>query len=204
MSKKKLEKSESVVVDVDSSVTSVSDAANVEGQPCVELPVEPEAKRKSSATKSKKVADVALERQISDMEKALDNAKIAIESAAADNERLADELGVSVAENKSLRKELSKCKQDNKKLQGDNRANAALVEELHNQLVRKDTQISELRDTISRLQGKVKELYGEIELKDADINQCNRDLDAYAEELEKFRGMGLGKRLKFLFGKTSR
>ena len=98
------------------------------------------SKKRKQQTKSKKVSDIALEIQIADMEKALENAKNAIESTAADNERMADELGVAVAENKSLRKELSKCKQDYKKCQGDNRANSALIETLDGELTRSKSQ----------------------------------------------------------------
>lgn len=196
MSKKKLEeKSESVVVDVANDVTSKTTDVSVESEPSVELPASPKRKRSSS----KKVADVALLSQISEMEVALESAKDAIAAAAADNERLADELGVSVAENKSLRKELTKCKQDFKKVQGDNRANSALVEELHNQLVRKDVQYKELTDTISRLQSKIKQYADEADSAAADLTLVRGENDVLSARLSNFESMNFWGRLKYLF-----
>lgn len=198
---KKVKKDESVVVDVDTDVTSVSSANDVK-----------QTKQKSQS-KSKKVSDVALETQIADMEKALESAKNAIESAAADNERMADELGVAVAENKSLRKELSKCKQDYKKVQGDNRANAALVETLNGELTRGRVQNKELMDTVGRLQDKIKQYADELSEKDkaasaydfdiatrdAEISKLEKKLCDVEYELKKYKSMTLWQRIKFVF-----
>lgn len=207
MSKKKLEeKSESVVVDVDSAVTSVTDVS-VAGESVVEPSVETpsksssKSKRKPSSSKVKKVEDIALETQIADMEQALMNAKSAIESAAADNERMADELETAVAENKSLRKELSKCKQDYKKCQGDNRANSALIETLNGELTRFKVRNKELMDTISRLQEKIKEYAEELSKKDKDLDDLNFFNAMRAEELCEYKSMSLWQRIKFVFVK---
>ena len=199
MSKKKVEKSESVIVDVDNDVTSVSTTSVViDEKPCVELPVETATKRKQQS-KSKKVSDIALETQIADMEKALENAKNAIESAAADNERMADELGVAVAENKSLRKELSKCKQDYKKCQGDNRANSALIETLDGELTRSKSQNAEFRESIVRLQEKNKSYADELALRDASIAEWEFEVAIRDAELKFYKTMNLWQRIKFVF-----
>jgi len=201
MSKKKVEKSDSVVVDVDNAVTSVSTTTTsvVDGeQPCVDVSVEKSTKRKQQ-TKSKKVVDIALETQIADMEKALENAKNAIESAAADNERMADELGVAVAENKSLRKELSKCKQDYKKCQGDNRANSALIETLDGELTRSKSQNAEFRESIVRLQEKNKSYADELALRDASISEWEFEVAIRDSELKFYKTMNLWQRIKFVF-----
>ena len=213
MAKKNVKENESVVVDVDTDVTSVSNVStnsDANGVESVELPVVPKRKAQS---KSKKVADVALETQIADMEKALENAKSAIESAAADNERMADELGVAVAENKSLRKELSKCKQDYKKAQGDNRANSALVETINDELTRVKVRNKELMETISRLQDKIKQYADELSEKDkaasaydfdiatrdAEISKLEQKLCDIEYELKKYKTMTLWQRIKFVF-----
>lgn len=201
MSKKKVEKSDSVVVDVDNDVTSVSTTTTsvVDGeQPCVDVSVDKSTKRKQQ-TKSKKVVDIALETQIADMEKALENAKNAIESAAADNERMADELGVAVAENKSLRKELSKCKQDYKKCQGDNRANSALIETLDGELTRSKSQNAEFRESIVRLQEKNKSYADELALRDASIAEWEFEVAIRDAELKFYKTMNLWQRIKFVF-----
>lgn len=201
MSKKKVEKSDSVVVDVDNDVTSVSTTTTsvVDGeQPCVDVSVEKSTKRKQQ-TKSKKVSDIALETQIADMEKALENAKNAIESAAADNERMADELGVAVAENKSLRKELSKCKQDYKKCQGDNRANSALIETLDGELTRSKSQNAEFRESIVRLQEKNKSYADELALRDASIAEWEFEVAIRDAELKFYKTMNFWQRIKFVF-----
>lgn len=200
MSKKKLEeKSESVTVDVDTTVTSVT-GVPVVGEPCVEMPSKSsKSKRKPSSSKVKKVEDIALETQIADMEQALENAKLAIESACADNERMADELDTAVVENKSLRKELSKCKQDYKKCQGDNRANSALVETLNGELTRLKVRNEELMGTISRLQDKIKEYADELSVKDKDLEDLNFFNAMRAEELSEYKSMSLWQRIKFVF-----
>lgn len=200
MSKKKLEeKSESVTVDVDTTVTSVT-GVPVVGEPSVELPSKSsKSKRKPSSSKVKKVEDIALETQIADMEQALENAKLAIESACADNERMADELDTAVAENKSLRKELSKCKQDYKRCQGDNRANSALVETLNGELTRLKVRNEELMGTISRLQDKIKEYADELSVKDKDLEDLNFFNAMRAEELSEYKSMSLWQRIKFVF-----
>lgn len=218
---KKLKKSESVVVDVDNDVTSVSCTQQVDAvdghcgldsvAEAINEKPSSEIKRKSSS--AKKVSDVALLSQISDMEKALENAKVAIESAAADNERLADELSTSVVENKSLRKELSKLKQDYKKMQGDNRANGALIETMNDELTRLKVRNKELTDTIGRLQGKIKEYADEITEKERTIHESNfdivnldgqvSDLSFKVNELESklavYESMGFWKRAKNVF-----
>lgn len=174
---KKVEKDLSV------DVSSVTNVENVElkGDVCVDMPVVGVDNRKSSSKKSKKVADVALEVQISDLEDALSKAKDAIESASAENERLCDELGVAVNENKQLRKELAKCKQDFKRVQADNRANSALVDTLNGELTRFKVRTNELTDTISRLQGKIGEYSKELSLKDVELIEARADLTTLQE-----------------------
>lgn len=223
---KKVKENESVIVDVDVngdavSVTNV--AKDVDGHCGLEavadaineVPQKPVKKSKSSA---KKVVDVALETQISDLENALEKAKSAIEIANADNERLADELGVSVAENKSLRKELQKLRQDYKKCQGDNRANTALIETINGELTRQKAQNNEMRETIGRLQDKIKQYAEELSEKDKAISEKDFDI-AYrdnaivksqescanlANKLEGYESMDFKGRLKFLFGKRKK
>lgn len=223
---KKVKENDSVIVDVDVngdavSVTNV--AKDVDGHCGLEavadaineVPQKPVKKSKSSA---KKVVDVALETQISDLENALEKAKSAIEIANADNERLADELGVSVAENKSLRKELQKVRQDYKKCQGDNRANTALIETINGELTRQKAQNKEMRETIGRLQDKIKQYAEELSDKDKAISEKDFDI-AYrdnaivksqescanlANKLDGYESMDFKGRLKFLFGKRKK
>lgn len=223
---KKVKENESVIVDVDVngdavSVTNV--AKDVDGHCGLEavadaineVPPRPAKKSKSSA---KKVVDIALETQISDLENALEKAKSAIEIANADNERLADELGVSVAENKSLRKELQKLRQDYKKCQGDNRANTALIETINGELTRQKAQNNEMRETIGRLQDKIKQYAEELSEKDKAISEKDFDI-AYrdnaivksqescanlANKLDGYESMDFKGRLKFLFGKRKK
>lgn len=219
---KKVKENESVVVDVDKDVTSVTNVVNDDSQSHCGLDAVAEAinevPKKSSSKKSKssskKVADVALETQISDLEKALEKAKSAIEIANADNERLADELGVSVAENKSLRKELQKLRQDYKKCQGDNRANTALIETINGELTRQKAQNKEMRETIGRLQDKIKQYADELSEKDKAISEKDFDIAfrdsaiekmqsssaILAKELDDFKGMKFFDRFKFMLG----
>lgn len=223
---KKVKENESVIVDVDvnGDAVSVTNVAKDVDSHCGfdavaeainEVPQKPVKKSKSSA---KKVVDVALETQISDLEKALEKAKSAIEIANADNERLADELGVSVAENKSLRKELQKLRQDYKKCQGDNRANTALIETINGELTRQKAQNNEMRETIGRLQDKIKQYAEELSDKDKAISEKDFDI-AYrdnaivksqescanlANKLEGYESMDFKGRLKFLFGKRKK
>ena len=196
MSKKKLEKAESVVVDVDSDVTSVSKDVVAE-----------------KPKKSKKVTEVALERQIVDLEEALSKAKDAIESACADNERLADELGVCTEENKSLRKELSKSKQDFKRVQADNRANSALVDTLNDELTQFKARNKELMETISRMQDNLAHYSDDLAAKDTSIHEyefdiasrdnyittLKKDIEMLVAEVNKFKDVPFWKRFKFLF-----
>ena len=209
MSKKKIENAESLLVDVDSDVTSVSlsDIAAGIGEPCV---VDVDSKPKKS---KKKVVDVALERQIVDLEEALSKAKDAIESASADNERLADELGVCTEENKTLRKELSKSKQDFRRVQSDNRANSALVDTLNGELTRLKVQNKELMDTISRLQDSVKHYSDEsaakdvsireyefdIATRDNEIREMRVDIEQLRSDLVRIKGLSVWNRVVFLF-----
>lgn len=223
---KKVKENESVIVDVDvnGDAVSVTNVAKDVDSHCGldavaeainEVPQKPVKKSKSSA---KKVVDVALETQISDLEKALEKAKSAIEIANADNERLADELGVSVAENKSLRKELQKLRQDYKKCQGDNSANTALIETINGELTRQKAQNNEMRETIGRLQDKIKQYAEELSDKDKAISEKDFDI-AYrdnaivksqescanlANKLEGYESMDFKGRLKFLFGKRKK
>lgn len=223
---KKVKENESVIVDVDvnGDAVSVTNVAKDVDSHCGldavaeainEVPQKPVKKSKSS---SKKVVDIALETQISDLEKALEKAKSAIEIANADNERLADELGVSVAENKSLRKELQKLRQDYKKCQGDNRANTALIETINGELTRQKAQNNEMRETIGRLQDKIKQYAEELSDKDKAISEKDFDI-AYrdnaivkaqgfcanlANKLDGYESMDFKGRLKFLFGKRKK
>lgn len=223
---KKVKENESVIVDVDvnGDAVSVTNVAKDVDSHCGldavaeainEVPQRPAKKSKSSA---KKVVDFSLETQISDLEKALEKAKSAIEIANADNERLADELGVSVAENKSLRKELQKLRQDYKKCQGDNRANTALIETINGELTRQKAQNNEMRETIGRLQDKIKQYAEELSDKDKAISEKDFDI-AYrdnaivksqescanlANKLDGYESMDFKGRLKFLFGKRKK
>jgi len=223
---KKVKENESVIVDVDvnGDAVSVTNVAKDVDSHCGleavadainEVLQKPVKKSKSSA---KKVVDIALETQISDLEKALEKAKSAIEIANADNERLADELGVSVAENKSLRKELQKVRQDYKKCQGDNRANTALIETINGELTRQKVQNKEMRETIGRLQDNIKQYAEELSEKDKAISEKDFDI-AYrdnaivkskescanlANKLDGYESMGFKGRLKFLFGKRKK
>lgn len=200
MSKKRVEKNDSVIVDVDNDVTSISTTSIVnDEQPIKDVVVDDKSNKRKQQTKSKKVSDIALETQIADMEKALENAKNAIESAAADNERMADELGVAVAENKSLRKELSKVKQEYKKCQGDNRANSALIETLDGELTRCKSQNSEFRESIVRLQEKNKSYVDELALRDASIAEWEFEVAIRDSELKFYKTMNLWQRIKFVF-----
>lgn len=217
---KKVKENESVFVDVDVngdvvSVTNVAqDADSHCGMDAVAEAINEVPKKPSKSRKAKKVDDLALEVRISDLEDALSKCKDALESSNADNERLADELGVSVAENKSLRKELQKLRQDYKKCQGDNRANTALIETINGELTRQKTQNNELRETISRLQDKIKQYADELSQKEETINTCksyvsNRDnlIDemrkknsVLVDEIAGFRGMKFFDRFKFMLG----
>jgi len=223
---KKVKENESVIVDVDvnGDAVSVTNVAKDVDSHCGleavadainEVLQKPVKKSKSSA---KKVVDIALETQISDLEKALEKAKSAIEIANADNERLADELGVSVAENKSLRKELQKVRQDYKKCQGDNRANTALIETINGELTRQKVQNKEMRETIGRLQDNIKQYAEELSEKDKAISEKDFDI-AYrdnaivksqescanlANKLDGYESMDFKGRLKFLFGKRKK
>lgn len=99
-----------VVVDVNQDVTSVTD---------VPTAVQPAADTVKKATKSKKVSDVVvseLERKFSELKERYNAHLDTMSSLTADNERLSDELENAVKENKSLRKELSKDKQDLRRL----------------------------------------------------------------------------------------
>lgn len=223
---KKVKENESVIVDVDvnGDAVSVTNVAKDVDSHCGldavaeainEVPQKPVKKSKSGA---KKVVDITLETQISDLEKALEKAKSAIEIANADNERLADELGVSVAENKSLRKELQKLRQDYKKCQGDNRANTALIETINGELTRQKAQNNEMRETIGRLHDKIKQYAEELSEKDKSISEKDFDI-AYrdnaivksqescanlANKLDGYESMDFKGRLKFLFGKRKK
>lgn len=219
---KKEKEFESVVVDVnDDSVTSVTSCDVVEGNNHCGIDAiaegideKPVVKSSSKRSTKKSVKDLAFERQIADLEDALSKCKDALESANADNERLADELGVSVAENKSLRKELQKLRQDYKKCQSDNRANTSLIETINGELTRHKTQNNELCETISRLQDKIKQYADELSEKEETINSyksyvSNRDnlIDemrkknaVLVDEIAEFRGMKFFDRFKFMLG----
>lgn len=217
----------SVVVDVNDDVTSVTSSVvdGVEknshcGFDAVAEAIN-EVPKKSSVSrgrKAKKVDELAVEVRISELEDALSKCKDALEASNADNERLADELGVSVAENKSLRKELSKVRQDYKKCQGDNRANTALIETINGELTRQKTQNKELRESIIRLQGKNKQYADELSEKDKAISEKDFDI-AYRDnaivkaqescanlsnKLDGYESMDFMGRLKFLFGKRKK
>lgn len=196
---KKVEKNEDVVIEVNTDVVSSSDdVVDVSDTPIAETATDVV---KTKKTRSKKVSDIALEKQISEMEKSLLNAKSAIEAAAAENERLSDELSVAVAENKSLRKELSKCKQDFKRVQGDNRANSALVGTLDGELTRFKVRNKELMDTISQLQSKLKQYADELSGKDDVIGALKLERSVLDSKLDS---MNLWNRIKFVFcGKES-
>lgn len=206
---KKVKENDSVVVSVDNDVTSVSMSKDVNhcgidavAESISEVPDAITKKRKAS----KRVSDIALETKISDMEKALDNAKNVIETTVAENERLSDELQSNVSENRSLRKELSKVKQDYKKAQGDNRANSALIETLNSDLTRVKTRNNELTATIGRLQDKIKQYADELSVKDKEISDlqfdsalCTSKLSNSDAMLSKYKSMTLWQRIRFVF-----
>lgn len=217
---KKVKENESVFVDVDvnGDVVSVTNVAQDVDSHCgldaVADAINEAPKKPSKSRKVKKVDELALEVRISDLEDALSKCKDALEGVNADNERLADELGVSVAENKSLRKELQKLRQDHKKCQCDNRANTALIETINGELTRQKTQNNELRETIGRLQDKIKQYADELSQKEEEINtyksyvssrnnlidELRKKADVLNCEIEKFRSMKFFDRFKFMLG----
>lgn len=217
---KKVKENESVFVDVDvnGDVVSVTNVAQDVDSHCgldaVAGAINEAPKKPSKSRKVKKVDELALEVRISDLEDALSKCKDALEGVNADNERLADELGVSVAENKSLRKELQKLRQDYKKCQGDNRANTSLIETINGELTRQKTQNGELRETIKRLQENIKQYAEELSQQEETINTCksyvaNRDNlieemrkknAVLVDEIAEFRGMKFFDRFKFMLG----
>lgn len=219
---KKEKENESVFVDVDvnGDVVSVTNVAQDVDSHCgldsvaEAINEKPKKSSVSKGRKAKKVDDLALELRISDLEDALSKCKDALESANADNERLSDELGVSVAENKSLRKELQKLRQDYKKCQSYNRANTSLIETINGELTRHKTQNNELCETIGRLQDKIKQYADELSEKEETINSyksyvSNRDnlIDemrkknaVLVDEIAEFRGMKFFDRFKFMLG----
>ena len=207
MSKKKVVSVESddssVVVDVssvDAATTTTTDVV-VDGVPSVDLPVDGVKKRSSSARKSKKsVSDVAMQSQLEELEKSLLSARESLVSASAENERLCDELDVAVRENKSLCKEFQRLKQDYKKLQGDNRANAALVEELHNELLRGKTQNDELMATIGRLQENVKGYSNELSVKEDEIARLESELESSLAQVDMVLECGFWRRMLYALG----
>jgi len=198
---KKVEKKDSVVVDVDTDVTT-STTSVVGGEECIDTQV---VSKRKSTSKSKKVADVALESRIAELEDALVRSNDALESALAENERLSDSLSTSVVETKSLRKELSKCKQDFKKVQADNRANSALVETLDGELTRFKVRNDELTKTISNLQDNIKKKNEDLLAKDSEIcaltNERNDFFDKISDLSDKLwvcEHMSLWDRIKFV------
>ena len=144
-------------------------------------------------------ANVGLVSQLAELEKHLLSAREGLVAASAENERLSDELGVSVAENKQLRKDLSKYKQDLKRVTAEKYANSELVDELNGQLVRKETQFNELKDTIQRLQVKVKEYASTIDALENENAQLKEDLSASLAESAVVHEAGFWKRLRYAF-----
>lgn len=154
---------------------------------------------KDSVDVKKSLNELSLERKVKELDVSLLKANSSLESAVADNERLSDELSVSVSENKSLRKELSKLKQDYKKVQGDNRANVALVESLDGELTRLKVRNKELMDTISRMQDEQRSYSEKIAKMENEYSSCNLSKSLLDKELANYRGMSLWNRIKFVF-----
>lgn len=154
---------------------------------------------KDSVEVKKSLNELSLERKVKELDVSLLKANSSLESAVADNERLSDELSVSVSENKSLRKELSKLKQDYKKVQGDNRANVALVESLDGELTRLKVRNKELMDTIARMQDEQKRYVEKLSNVEDAYLSCNLSKSSLDKELANYRGMSLWNRIKFVF-----
>lgn len=206
MAKKKVEKE--IVLDASDannvSVTPVGDenvACTATCDESVQKDLVELEKTDKSATKakSKKVSDIAKDKELAELRRSMALSKDELSKHLAENERLSDELDVAVRENKQLRKELSKCKQDYKKAQGDNRANAALVETLDGELTRYKVRNDEMVSTISRLQANIKKYSDELALKDAEISEWQFDVARLEAELSKFKSMTLWQRIKFVF-----
>lgn len=190
---KKVKKSEvGVIVDVNQGVTTVT--SDVIGSLAVESPTVDSAKKSSSS--KKKLSDVVvvadLERKYSELRERYDVSLNSMSALNADNERLGDELDVAVKENKSLHKELSKLRQDYKRVQGDNRANSALVETLNERLAQSVSRNDSLAE-------RTKELLNSLDFKkDENERLCNL-LAIRDEEIRKFTTMTFWQRIKFVF-----
>ena len=163
-----------------------------DSKPCVDVKDVVDLPKKS-------LNELSLERKVKELDVSLLKATSSLEAAVADNERLADELSVSVSENKSLRKELSKLKQDYKKVQSDNRANAALVESLDGELTRQKVRNKELMDTIARMQDEQKRYVEKLSNVEDAYSSCNLSKSLLDKELANYRGMSLWNRIKFVF-----
>lgn len=179
MAKKEKKFEGDVVVDVNQDVTTVTD---------VPTAVQPAVDTVKKATKAKKVSDVVvseLERKYSELKERYDAHLDTMSSLTADNERLSDELENAVKENKSLRKELSKDKQDLRRLRAERDANTDLIESLSGKLSHSESQNSALEKELSETKEYVESL--EVEL------------DKMRYELNCYKRLGFWKRVKFVF-----
>lgn len=180
-------------VKFDGSVTTTSGNEDVSVVGVVE---EKPKKRKKSP---QKIEELAVQSQINELESKYEKVQESFTACVADNERLSDALKDAVDENKTLRKELSKTKTDYKKLLVESKANAELVNELHNEKVRMTNRIEELKSSIANMQANIKSYGDEIAKKDAEISSLALENNILETKVDDFRHMKFSERFVFLF-----
>ena len=201
---KKVKKDVDVIAAVDDTNIATVDDAKCDVNPVgKETPV---AKSDGGMdVKSTKVMDVAfgeLEMKYRDIKSRYDSAMQAMAGLNADNERLCDELSTALNENKSLHKDLTKLRQDFKRVQGDNRANSALVETLNEQLATSvstceslNEQVKQLNEEIENRKYEMSRLNTFLSMREKEIDNKNAEIADYKEKLS----MSFWQRFKFLF-----
>lgn len=180
-------------VKFDGSVTTTSGNEDVSVVGVVE---EKPKKRKKSP---QKIEELAVQSQINELESKYEKVQESFTACVADNERLSDALKDAVDENKTLRKDLSKTKTDYKKLLVESKANAELVNELHNEKVRMTNRIDELKSSIANMQANIKSYGDEIAKKDAEISSLTLENKILETKVEDLRHMKFSERFVFLF-----
>lgn len=180
-------------VKFDGSVTTTSGNEDVSVVGVVE---EKPKKRKKSP---QKIEELAVQSQINELESKYEKVQESFTACVADNERLSDALKDAVDENKTLRKDLSKTKTDYKKLLVESKANAELVNELHNEKVRMTNRIEELKSSIANMQANIKSYGDEIAAKDAEISSLALENNILETKVDDFRHLKFSERFVFLF-----
>lgn len=180
-------------VKFDGSVTTTSGNEDVSVVGVVE---EKPKKRKKSP---QKIEELAVQSQINELESKYEKVQESFTACVADNERLSDALKDAVDENKSLRKELSKSKTDYKKLLVESKANAELVNELHNEKVRMTNRIEELKSSIANMQANIKSYGDEIAEKDIKISELTLENGILGNLVDECHDMNAWRRFRFLF-----